>query len=209
MKKNKTIIEKFRPNKIDDLILIEETKNLLRNMIKQEQCSHLLFTGSFGVGKTSTAKVLAKELNADLLAINACEVNLEEFRNNIKKFSSSLNIFYDKQVVLLDEADSLAPKIQKEMKVFLEKDCVNNCFIMTTNEVAKIDDALRSRCIEIDFDYELSEENSDELKELMFHRAKKNLTKEEKVFDENTLMNVINRFFPDLRRINNYLSVQF
>ena len=197
MLKKETILEKYRPNKIDDLILIEETKNLLRNMIKQEQCSHLLFTGSFGVGKTSTAKV------------NACEVNLEEFRNNIKKFSSSLNIFYDKQVVLLDEADSLAPKIQKEMKVFLEKDCVNTCFIMTTNEVEKIDEALRSRCIEIDFDYELSEENSDELKELMFHRAKKNLTKEEKVFDENTLMSVINRFFPDLRRINNYLSVQF
>ena len=203
-----SITEKFRPKSIDDLVLIDETKQLLRNLVKQEQCSHILLTGRAGCGKTSTARVIAKELDADLLAVNACEVSTEEFRKNIKRFTTSLNLFYENQVLLIDEADSLSPKIQKEMKFFLENECINTCVIMTTNEVDKIIDAIRSRCIEIDFDYELSEDNSDELKQMMFERVRDNVKTENKEIEEKSAMKVINRFFPDLRRINNYLSVQ-
>ena len=80
---------------------------------------------------------------------------------------------------------------------------------MTTNEVEKIIDAIRSRCIEIDFDYEFSDENSSELKQMMLERVRDNVKTENKEIDEKSAMKVINRFFPDLRRINNYLSVQF
>ena len=127
----------------------------------------------------------------------------------IKLFSYRVNLFYENQVILIDEADSLPPKIQKEMKYFLENECINTCVIMTTNEVEKIIDAIRSRCIEIDFDYEFSDENSSELKQMMLERVRDNVKTENKEIDEKSAMKVINRFFPDLRRINNYLSVQF
>ena len=69
---NKLIItEKFRPKTINDLVLLDETKELLRNIINQEQCTHILLSGRAGCGKTSTARVLANELDADLLAMNA------------------------------------------------------------------------------------------------------------------------------------------
>ena len=203
-----TITEKFRPKTINDLVLLDETKELLRNIINQEQCTHILLSGRAGCGKTSTARVLANELDADLLAMNACEVSTEEFRNKIKKFTTSLNLFYEKQVVLLDEADSLSPKIQKEMKFFLENECINTCVIMTTNEIDKIIDAIRSRCIEIDYDFELSDENSYELKKMIFERVRDEIKTEKREIEEKSAMRVINRFYPDLRRIINYLSVQ-
>ena len=206
---NKLIItEKFRPKTINDLVLLDETKELLRNIINQEQCTHILLSGRAGCGKTSTARVLANELDADLLAMNACEISTEEFRNKIKKFTTSLNLFYEKQVVLLDEADSLSTKIQKEMKFFLENECINTCVIMTTNEIDKIIDAIRSRCIEIDYDHELSDENSYELKKMIFERVRDEIKTEKREIEEKSAMRVINRFYPDLRRIINYLSVQ-
>jgi len=207
--KKESITEKFRPNTIDDLVLREETKQLLRNLINQEQCSHILLTGRAGCGKTSTAKVIANELDADLLSVNACEMNIDKFRHEIKTYTASLNVYLQKQVVILDEADSLPPKIQKEMKFFLENECINTTVIMTTNEVDEIIDAIRSRCIEIDYDYEFSDEHSDDLKQMMLQRVKENLATEKKEIEETNVMQVINRFFPDLRRINNYLSVHF
>ena len=209
MLKKKTITEKFRPKTIDDLVLLNETKQLLNNLTNQEQCPHILLTGSVGVGKTSTARAISNELNADLLAVNACKVDTDTFRREIKLFSYRVNLFYENQVLLIDEADSLPPRIQKEMKYFLENECINTCVIMTTNEVEKIIDAIRSRCIEIDFDYEFSDENSSELKQMMLERVRDNVKTENKEIDEKSAMKVINRFFPDLRRINNYLSVQF
>ena len=203
-----TITEKFRPKTINDLVLLDETKELLRNIVNQEQCTHILLSGRAGCGKTSTARIIANELDADLLAMNACEVSTEEFRNKIKNFTTSLNLFYEKQVVLLDEADSLSTKIQKEMKFFLENECINTCVIMTTNEIDKIIDAIRSRCIEIDYDFELSDENSYELKKMIFERVRDEIKTEKREIEEKSAMRVINRFYPDLRRIINYLSVQ-
>ena len=74
MLKKKTITEKFRPKKINDLVLLDETKQLLKNLINQEQCSHILLTFCW-FGKTSTA-TFSNELDADLLAVNACKVEL-------------------------------------------------------------------------------------------------------------------------------------
>ena len=80
------------------------------------------------------------------------------------------------------------------MKYFLENECINTCVIMTTNEVEKIIDAIRSRCIEIDFDYEFSDENSSELKQ-MIERVRNNVKTENKEIDEKSAMKVIDRFF--------------
>ena len=136
-------------------------------------------------------------------------MNIDKFRHEIKTYTASLNVYLQKQVVILDEADSLPPKIQKEMKFFLENECINTTVIMTTNEVDEIIDAIRSRCIEIDYDYEFSDEHSDDLKQMMLQRVKENLATEKKEIEETNVMQVINRFFPDLRRINNNLSVHF
>jgi len=202
------ITEKLRPETFDDLILTKKTKEFLRDVISHEQCSHLLFYGSVGVGKTSTAKVIANELDADLLAVNACEVSTEEFRNNIKGFANSFNVFKSRQVVLFDEADSLSPKIQKEMKFVLENECLKTAMIFTTNEEDNIIDAIRSRCLEIDFDLEFSAENSLELKELIYKRVRDNFYNEKRIIDVKKVQNLINHYYPDLRRINNYLSIE-
>ena len=94
------------------------------------------------------------------------------------------------------------------MKFFLENECINTCVVMTTNEIDKIIDAIRSRCIEIDYDHELSDENSYELKKMIFERVRDEIKTEKREIEEKSAMRVINRFYPDLLRIINYLSVQ-
>ena len=91
--KKKTITEKFRPNTIDDLVLLNETKQLLKNLTNQEQCSHILLTGSVGVGKTSTARAISNELDADLLAVNACKVDTDTFRRDFHCFTNNESIY--------------------------------------------------------------------------------------------------------------------
>ena len=66
-------VEKYRPEKVDDCILPEETKKMFKGFLAQGEIPNLLLTGPAGIGKTTIAKSLCYELGADYYVVNGSD----------------------------------------------------------------------------------------------------------------------------------------
>ena len=142
--------EKYRPNTLDGYVFQNnDQKQQVQKWIKDGMIPHLLFSGSAGIGKTTLAKILIKQLNVndfDVLEINASRENgVDEVRDKITGFVSTMP-FGEFKVVLLDEADYLSTNAQAAMRGVMETYSSSARFILTCNYPNKIIPALHSRC---------------------------------------------------------------
>ena len=102
-------VEKYRPTTLKDYVGNEVIKNKIEDYLKQGSIQNLLLHGVAGTGKTTLAKLIAKNLNCDLLYLNASdERGIDTIREKIIPFASSMS-FNDVKIVILDEADYLTP----------------------------------------------------------------------------------------------------
>jgi len=101
--------EKYRPKTIEETILPKKIKNVLKSIVNGGEIPNMLFTGTAGLGKTTAAMALCKELGVDYILINASdERNIETLRTKVKQFASSVSLGGGEyKVVILDEADYL------------------------------------------------------------------------------------------------------
>ena len=100
--------EKYRPQNIDDCVLVKELKDTFNQIVKSGEIHNMLLCGSAGTGKTSTAKALCKTLDLDFLFINASEDSgIDILRNKIRQFASTVSLSGGYKVVILDESDFL------------------------------------------------------------------------------------------------------
>lgn len=189
-------VEKYRPKCIDDMILNSSTKLLFENAIKTGNLTNATLIGPPGFGKTSLAKMLANEFNADTLFIPcALEGNIEILRTKVKQFALA---YSDKvKLVILDELDSASAtqdsSFQKGLRNLIEQS-PDTRFICTAN-YNKIIPAVLSRCPVIDIRFEIK----DVLKRLLDIFDKENLkyTKD----DLKVIVEIIAAKFPDIRSI--------
>ncbi len=106
--KNLVWSEKWRPSKLDDCILPEPIKTLLKEQIASGKLNNYLFSGGAGIGKTTAAYAIANELDADILYINASlDGNIDTLRTKITQFVSTVSFTNSRKIVLLDEGDYL------------------------------------------------------------------------------------------------------
>lgn len=106
--KNLVWSEKWRPSKLDECILSEPIKKLLKDQIGSGKLSNYLFSGGAGIGKTTAAYAIAKELDADILYINASlDSGIDTLRTKITQFVSTVSFTNSRKIVLLDEGDYL------------------------------------------------------------------------------------------------------
>jgi DNA polymerase III delta prime subunit len=143
-------VEKYRPATIDGYVFRDtHQKQQVESWIKQGTIPHLLFSGNAGIGKTTLAKILFKELDLnelDILEINASRTNsVEDVRDKIVNFVQMIP-FGDFKVVLLDEADYLSPNAQAALRGVMEEYHTTARFILTCNYPNRIIPALHSRC---------------------------------------------------------------
>ena len=104
-------VEKYRPTTIEETILPTSLKNTFKDILKTGELPNMLFTGTAGLGKTTVAKALCKELDLDYILINGSEEgNIDTLRGKIKQFASSVSLHGGYKVVILDEADYLNPQ---------------------------------------------------------------------------------------------------
>ena len=142
--------EKYRPNDIDGYVFRDqEQKNQVKGWIDSGAIPHLLFSGAPGVGKTTLAKILIKQLNIDdfdVLEINASRENsIDTIRDKITGFVQTMP-FGDFKVVLLDEADYISPNGQAALRGVMEMYHTSARFILTCNYPNRVIPALHSRC---------------------------------------------------------------
>ena len=141
-------VEKYRPQKIKDIILPDNLKKTFLQIVEGGELPNMLLTGTAGLGKTTVARALCNELGCDFILINGSEEgNIDTLRNKIKQFASTVSLQGGYKVVILDEADYLNPQsTQPALRGFIEE-FSNNCrFILTCNFKNRIIQPLHSRC---------------------------------------------------------------
>jgi len=142
-----SLVEKYRPQSLDEVIGQDEIIKSLKNMIARGEIPHLLFVGPPGTGKTTVAICLAKELFGDqwkgrFVELNASdERGIEAVRNKIKKLALSKG----KRIIFLDECDSMTEEAQGALRRIMEK-TKESIFILSCNYEHKIIDPIKSRC---------------------------------------------------------------
>jgi len=142
--------EKYRPNDIDGYVFRdEEQKAQVKTWIDEGAIPHLLFSGAPGVGKTTLAKILIKQLEIDdfdVLEINASRENsIDTIRDKITGFVQTMP-FGNFKIVLLDEADYISPNGQAALRGVMETYHASARFILTCNYPNRVIPALHSRC---------------------------------------------------------------
>jgi replication factor C small subunit len=143
-------VEKYRPSTIDGYVFRDDhQRKQVETWIKDVSIPHLLLSGAAGIGKTTLAKILIKELGIedyDVLEINASRTNsVDDVRDKITNFVQMIP-FGPFKVVLLDEADYLSPNAQAALRGVMEEYHATSRFILTCNYPNRIIPALHSRC---------------------------------------------------------------
>ena len=197
-------VERYRPQKLQDCILPEGLQKTFESIVASREMHNLLLSGTAGLGKTTVARALCKELQLDYILINGSEESgIDTLRTKIKQFASTVSLLGNgPKVVILDEADYLNPQsTQPALRGFIEE-FSNNCrFILTCNFKNRIIEPLHSRCAVIEFNTSKSQ-----LVDLCgrFHRRLVTILKTENIeFDQKVLAELIMKYAPDWRRIIN------
>lgn len=195
--------EKYRPRKVSECILPKSLKDTFTAIVSTGELPNMMFSGTAGVGKTTVARALCNELDLDYIIINGSEEgNIDTLRGKIKQFASSVSLHGSYKVVILDEADYLNPQsTQPALRGFIEE-FSNNCrFILTCNFKQRIIEPLHSRCSVYDFSIPTKEKPA--IAAGFFKRLMTVLENENVEYDQKALATLIEKHFPDWRRVLN------
>ena len=199
-------VEKYRPEKISDCILPDSIKSTFQEFANQGKIPNLLISGSAGVGKTTIAKALCKEVDCDYIVINGSDENgIDVLRTKIKTYASSVSLSGGRKVIIIDEADYLqANSTQPALRNFIEEFSINCSFIFTCNYKNRIIEPLHSRCSVIDI--KIAKEDKQKLMAQFFKRVCWILEQENVEFNKEVVAQVVAKYFPDNRRVLNELQ---
>lgn len=199
-------VEKYRPKTIDDCILPQELKETFSSFVSKGEIPNLILCGSAGVGKTTVARAMLEQIDADYIVINgSMNGNIDTLRTEIMQFASTVSFSGGRKYVILDEADYLnANSTQPALRNFMEEFSKNCGFILTCNFVNRIIDPLHSRCSVINFN--ISKNDLPKLAAGFFKRVIGILNNEKIEFDKAVIAELVNKHVPDWRRVLNELQ---
>ena len=199
-------VEKYRPRKIEDCILPDSNKKTFMEFLNNKEIPNLMLGGPAGCGKTTVAKALCEELGVDYYVINGSDEGrfLDTVRNQAKNFASTVSLSTGDakhKVIIIDEADNTTHDVQLLLRANIEA-FYNNCrFIFTCNYRNKIIEPLHSRCAVVEFSIKGKEKT--QLAGSFFKRLQNILDAEGVQYDPKVLAELINKHFPDWRRVLN------
>jgi len=146
MKQHTLWIEKYRSQTLEEYIGNDAVKSRISDCISKNDIPHFLFAGTAGIGKTTLAKLIVKNIKCDYLYINASDENgIDIIRDKVKGFAST-STFQPLKVVILDESDFLTQPAQAALRNLIEEYSVTTRFILTCNYIERLIEPIQSRC---------------------------------------------------------------
>ena len=198
-------VEKYRPKTINDCILPETIKKTFQDFLEVGEIPNLLLCGPPGIGKTTVARALCESLGSDYIVINGSDEGrfLDTVRNQAKNFASTVSLQQTgtHKVIIIDEADNTTHDVQLLLRANIEAFYKNCRFIFTCNYKNKILEPLHSRCAVIDFS--ITGKQKPAIAASFFQRLNDILDIERIEADKKVLVELINKHFPDWRRVLN------
>ncbi len=199
-------VQKYRPKKIADCILPDDLKETFQAIADGDRIPTLLLAGGPGIGKTTVAKALCEEVGADWIMINGSEESgIDVLRTKIRAFASTVSMYDTKKVVIVDESDYLNPNsTQPALRMATEEFSKNCTFIFTCNFKNRIIAPLQSRCSV--YDFKIKNADKPKLAMQFMKRVEQILEQEGVEYDKKVVAEIIQRHFPDFRRVLNELQ---
>lgn len=196
---------RYRPQTLEEVLLPCSLKKTLLSYRDQQAAPALLFYGSAGTGKTTTALAMNPD---ETFHFNASELDDRDLKSSAFDSALSAMSMYGKgrrKVFILDEADALTERAQMSLRSKIEQYSSNVWFIFIVNHLAKIIDPIRSRTTEIGFGFS---EDTEEMEHLMVKRCVSILKKEKRSMPRDKVRELVGMYAPDMRRILNYLQYE-
>jgi len=196
-------VEKFRPTKIDDMILPADFKAFFKKTVESGEIPNMLLESSTpGSGKTSIAKAICAELDADYIYINvSSESGIDTLRTQIKQFASTKSFTRKPKIVIMDEADGATPQLQAGLRAFIEQFHASCRFILTCNYISKIIEPLREGRMMV-FNFNMKDEKYvTEMKPKIKKRLEQILKFEKVEYDSEAINTIIDSHYPNMRKM--------
>ncbi len=197
--------EKYRPSKISEIIGQGAIAQRLGAFVKSKSFPNMIFAGPAGVGKTTSALAMAKELYGDELNEAFRELNasdsrgIDVIRGSVKEFARTLPLTSGLvKIIFLDEADALTPEAQHALRRTMERYSATTRFIFSANYASKIIEPIQSRCVVLRF----KPLNEEEVKKYI-HRLEKGEGME---IDDKAVEALVYVSEGDLRKLTNVLQ---
>ncbi len=157
--------EKYRPSNLDEVIGQKQIVSRLKAFVKNKSFPNMIFAGPAGIGKTTSAIALARDLYKEDMSVALKELNasdsrgIDVIRGEVKEFAKTISIAkVPVKIIFLDEADSLTSDAQHALRRTMEQFSKETRFILSANYASKIIEPIQSRCIVFRFRH-LTEED--------------------------------------------------
>jgi replication factor C small subunit len=188
--------EKYRPSTLEGYVCDDTFKQKVDGWIEQQNIPHLFLYGKPGSGKTTLAKIIARNIDCDYIMINATDKRgIEDIKNEILPFVSVMSFKSAPKIVILDESTHILQAGQVLLLNMIETYSLNTRFILTGNYPERLIEPLRSRLE----DYNLKPPSK---KHVAKHIV--NILDTENIqYEISDVAAIINAYYPDLRRIIN------
>ncbi len=194
--------EKYRPTKLEDVIIPDR----IRRMIEKGIHTNMIFTGPPGCGKTTCARILLQDYHHKIIT---AKQGVDVLRNDIDNFCKKMIVSMDEKdrekdkrvrVVYFEEFDRATNQLQEELKSFIEEHSSRVRFIATCNTISQINEPIQSRFNIIDFS-PVGQEETTELKRQYAKRLVDIINSESLNIPKEDVKDIIIKSFPDFRKI--------
>ena len=140
--------QKYRPGTISECVLPAEDKEIFSALVAKGKIPHLiLHSTSPGTGKTTVAKALCNDINAEMMFVNGSDCKIDFVRGPLTAFASSASIAGKQKIIVIDEFDRAGlAESQRHLRSFMEAYSTNCTIIITANNLDGIIKPLQSRC---------------------------------------------------------------
>lgn len=200
--------QRYRPSTIDECILPAHDKEIFKALVKKGQIPHLILqSNSPGTGKTTVAKALCHDIDAEMLFVNGSDCKIDFVRGDLTRFASARSIEGRPKIIVIDEFDRAGlGEAQRHLRAFMETYSKNCSIIITANNLEGIILPLRSRARVIKFGTVTDDDRRAMQKEMLQRCIEICKNENIKVDNLKVLAALVTKNFPDFRKTVNTLD---